>query len=66
MRLFLESFIKIGQVISPNGSGQTDRQTDRQTPQVFFPETITIHLVTEMTKEKSKQKIFGKWQIQMI
>ena len=37
---------------------QTDRrthtQTDTQTPPVFSPETITIHLVNEMTKCKNK------------
>ena len=32
---------------------QTDRQTHTQTLPVFFPETITIHLVNEMTKCKN-------------
>ena len=32
---------------------QTERQTHTQTPPVFSPETITIHLVNEMTKCKN-------------
>ena len=34
---------------------QTDRQTDTQTTPLFFPETITIHLVNEMTKYKNRR-----------
>ena len=54
----MKSFIKIGPVVSPNGSGQTDRHTHTQTHThthrhlPFFPDTITIHLVNEMTKCK--------------
>ena len=59
----MESFIKIGPVVSPNGSGQTDRQTDThtdtqtdtQTPPGFPSDTITIHLVNEMTKCKNRE-----------
>ena len=67
VRLFLESFVEIGPVVSPNGSGHTDRSTDTQTDRQtdthtdrqthrhlpFFPDTITIHLVNEMTKCKN-------------
>ena len=63
MRLFLESFVEIGPVVSPNGSGHTHTQTDTHTDThthtlthrhlPFFPDTITIHLVNEMTKCKN-------------
>jgi len=63
VRLFLESFVEIGPVVSPNGSGHTHRQTDRHTHTQthrhthrhlpFFLDTITIHLVNEMTKCKN-------------
>ena len=66
VRLFLESFVEIGPVVSPNGSGHTDRhthtdtQTDTHTHRhlPFFPDSITIHLVDEMTKcKKTNRKV---------
>jgi len=35
VKLFLESFVEISPEVSPNGPGQTDRHTHRQTPPVF-------------------------------
>ena len=66
VRLFLESFVEIGPVVLPkrlwthrqthtHTDRQTDTHTDAQTPPDFSPDTITIHLVNEMTKCKNQR-----------
>ena len=57
VRLFLENFVEIRPVVLPKQlwtHTQTHRHThtDAQTPPDFPPDTITIHLVNEMTKCK--------------
>ena len=51
MRLFLESFVDIDPVVLPK---RLWTHTHTHTPPVFPPDTITIHLVNEMTKCKNR------------
>jgi len=53
VRLLLESFVEIGPVVPPNRSGHTHTHTHTHRHLPFFPGTITIHLVNEMTKCKN-------------
>ena len=64
--LFLESFIKIGLVLSPNGSGHIDTHTDRQTHTHTYPgKTLMegIQFWGEITRNIwiSMQTMLVKW-----